>query len=113
VDRVVLLGAGPLTAEVGVPRFVRLLRTPLGVLITRIPENPRMVGRQLAGLGHATGPGPGQVPAAFVDFHVAMSRETGWARHERAMVRAIVGPGATCPAWSRPAPSSPPSASRC
>ena len=97
VDRIVLLGAGPLTAEVGVPRFVRLLRTPLGALITRIPENPKLVGRQLAGLGHATGGGPGQVPAAFVDWHVAMSRETGWARHERDMVRTIIGPRGYAP----------------
>jgi prepilin-type processing-associated H-X9-DG protein len=89
VERLVLLGAGPLTPEVGVPPFVRLLRSPLGAIVVRVPERPRMVRRQLAGLGHA----PGRVPAAFVDWHVAMSRETGWARHERDMIRAMVGPG--------------------
>ena len=92
VERVVLLGGALLTSEIGVPRFIGLLRTPLGRLITRIPENSKLLGRQLAGLGHTTGDGPGQVLAAFVDWHVAMSRETGWARHERDMVRTIVGP---------------------
>jgi pimeloyl-ACP methyl ester carboxylesterase len=32
-----------------------------------------------------------RIPEAFIDWHLAMSRETDWARHERDMVRAIVG----------------------
>jgi pimeloyl-ACP methyl ester carboxylesterase len=91
VDRLVLLGAGPLTSEVGVPPFIRLLRTPLGRIIAGVPENRRMLGRQLAALGHATGGDAGRIPEAFIDWHLAMSRETDWARHERDMVRAIVG----------------------
>jgi pimeloyl-ACP methyl ester carboxylesterase len=47
----------------------------------------RMVAKQLAGLGHATGDKPGQVPTSFVDWRVAMTRETDWRRHERDMVR--------------------------
>jgi len=50
-----------------------------------------MVGKQLAGLGHAASLEAGRVPHAFIDWHVAMSRETDWARHERDMVRSIVG----------------------
>jgi pimeloyl-ACP methyl ester carboxylesterase len=91
VERLVLLGAGPLTSDTGVPPFIRLLRTPLGKLITVVPENRRMLGRQLGALGHATGGDAGQIPKAFIDWHLAMSRETDWARHERDMVRAIVG----------------------
>jgi 2-hydroxy-6-oxonona-2,4-dienedioate hydrolase len=87
VERLVLLGGGPLTAEIGVPRFIRLLRSPLGKVIVRVPEKPRMVVKQLAGLGHAAGGEPGQVPAAFVDWRAAQSRETDWRRHERDMVR--------------------------
>jgi 3-oxoadipate enol-lactonase len=68
-----------------------LLRSPLGRIITRVPENRRMLGRQLAGLGHGPGRDAGQLPAAFIDWHLAMSRETDWARHEREMVRRILG----------------------
>jgi pimeloyl-ACP methyl ester carboxylesterase len=97
VDRLVLLGAGPLTSEIGVPPFIRLLRSPLGRIITRVPENRRMLGRQLAALGHATGREVGQIPEAFVDWHLAMSRETDWARHERGMVKSVVGSGGYAP----------------
>ena len=32
-----------------------------------------------------------QIPKAFIDWHLAMSRETVWACHERDTARAIVG----------------------
>jgi pimeloyl-ACP methyl ester carboxylesterase len=99
VERLVLLGAGPLTSEIEVPTFIRLLRSPLGKVIIRVPEKPQMVAKQLAGLGHATGDGPGQVPAPFVDWRVAMTRETDWRRHERDMVRCVVGRGGYVPGF--------------
>jgi pimeloyl-ACP methyl ester carboxylesterase len=49
-----------------------------------------MLGKQLAGLGHAASLQAGRIPDAFLDWHVAMSRQTDWARHERDMVRSIV-----------------------
>ncbi len=91
VGRLVLLGAGPLTSEIGVPVFIRLLRSPLGRIMIRIPERPRMLRKQLAGLGHAASLKAGRIPDAFIDWHVIMSRQTDWARHERDMVRSIVG----------------------
>ena len=99
VERLVLLGAGPLTSEIEVPTFIRLLRSPLGKVIIRLSEKPRMVAKQLAGLGHATGDGPGQVPATFVDWRVAMTRETDWRRHERDMVRCVVDRGGYVPGF--------------
>jgi hypothetical protein len=86
------VGAGPLTSEIEVPRFIRLLRSPLGGLIVRIPERRRMVGKQRAGLGHADSLEAGRIPEAFVDWHLAMSWESDWARYERDMVRSVVGP---------------------
>jgi pimeloyl-ACP methyl ester carboxylesterase len=91
VKRLVLLGGGPLTSEIRVPPFIRLLRSPLGRLITRIPQNRRMLGKQLAGLGHADSLQAGRIPDAFIDWRMAMSRLTDSTRHERDMVRSIVG----------------------
>lgn len=99
VERLVLLGGGPLTADVGVPPFIRLLRSPLGRIIVRVPENPRLLGRQLAGLGHAASIDAGRIPPAFIDWHLAMSRETDWARHERSMVRTVVARGGYAPGF--------------
>jgi pimeloyl-ACP methyl ester carboxylesterase len=58
-----------------------------------------MVARQLAGRGHATGGEPGQAPATFVDWRVAMTRETDWRRHERDMVRCVLGRGGFMPGF--------------
>jgi pimeloyl-ACP methyl ester carboxylesterase len=91
VDRLVLLGSGPLTAEIRVTRFIRLLRSPLGNVIIHLPEKPQIVAKQLAGLGHPTGDRPGQVPAAFVDWRLAQSRDTDWRHHERDMIRCVLG----------------------
>jgi pimeloyl-ACP methyl ester carboxylesterase len=49
-----------------------------------------MLRKQLTGLGHAVSLEAGRVPDAFIDWHVAMSQQTDWARHERAMVKVIV-----------------------
>jgi pimeloyl-ACP methyl ester carboxylesterase len=99
VERLVLLGGGPLTADVEVPPFIRLLRSPLGRIIVRVPENPRLLGRQLAGLGHTASVESGRIPPAFIDWHLAMSRETDWARHERSMVRTVVARGGYAPGF--------------
>jgi 2-hydroxy-6-oxonona-2,4-dienedioate hydrolase len=93
VERLVLLGGGPLTSEIRIPTFIRLIRSPLGTIITRVPEKPRLLGKQLAGLGHATGREVDQTLEAFVNWRVVVSRETNWRRHERDMVRRVVGRG--------------------
>jgi pimeloyl-ACP methyl ester carboxylesterase len=90
VGRIVLLGGGPLTAESQVPRFIRLLRSVLGWLIVRVPEKRGILRKQLAALGHSASLEAGRIPDAFIEWHLAMSRETDWARHEREMVRSIV-----------------------
>ena len=40
VHQVVLLGGGPVVADVPVTRFIRLLRSPLGALVVRLPVRP-------------------------------------------------------------------------
>lgn len=92
VERLVLLGGGPLTSANVVPKFVKLLRSPLGNLIIRVPERNRMLQQQLRGLGHGPSLDSGRIPDALLDWHMGMSRTTRWTRNERAMVKAIVGP---------------------
>ena len=92
VRRQVLLGGGPLMPEIRPPGFIRLLRTPLGALIVRLPEKPKMLQGQLRGLGHGASLEAGRIPEEFVAWHGSLVRDTPTMRHERAMVRAIVGP---------------------
>ncbi len=90
VERLVLLGGAPVAPEVRVPPFIRLLATPAGAVVARIPEKPKMVRAQLRSLGHGASIDSGRIPDQFVNWHVAATRETGAMRHERAMVRAVV-----------------------
>ena len=92
VDRLVLLGGAPLAPEVRVPPFIRLLATPAGAVIARIPEKPKMVRAQLRQLGHGASVDAGRIPDEFVQWHVAATRERGAMRHEREMVRAVASP---------------------
>ena len=91
VERIVLLGGGPISSAVTVPPFIKLLRSPVGSVIVRVPERPGMFRKQLAGMGHGASLDAGRVPEAFVDWHGALTRDTAWGRHERDMVRSIVG----------------------
>ncbi len=90
VQRVILLGGGPISPAVTVPPFIRLLRSPVGNIIVRLPERPGMFRKQLSSMGHRVSIEAGRVPDAFVDWHVALTRYTHWGRHERDMVRSIV-----------------------
>ena len=91
VERIVLLGGGPISPEISVPPFIKLLRSPLGAVITHLPERPAMFRTQLARMGHGASIDAGRIPDVFIEWHAALTRHTSWARHERDMVRAIVG----------------------
>ena len=90
VSRIVLLGGGRGSTEFGVPPFIRLLRSPLGNVVVRLPENPGMLRKQLEKVGHGASLAAGRITDSYIEWHVAMSRDSDWARHERDMVRAIV-----------------------
>lgn len=98
VERFVQVGAAPVALlEIGeagrhvpAPRFIRLLRSPFGYVIVRIPQNEAMIRRQLAGLGHGASLESGSMPTEFIQYYVAMSRHTKSLSSERDMVRAIL-----------------------
>jgi 2-hydroxy-6-oxonona-2,4-dienedioate hydrolase len=90
VEKVILLGAGPLVAEARRPSFIRLLASPIGALIVRLPVNADRARSILRDSGHGPSLDAGLIPDAFVDWRVALSNDTAAMRHERDMVRSLV-----------------------
>lgn len=89
VDRIVLLGGGPLRTEVPIPGFIRMLSTPIGVIMARVPEKSKMTRSILKQMGHGANLEAGRIPDEFIEWRGALTRETGSMRDERKMVSAV------------------------
>ena len=89
VGRIALIGGGP-AIDLPIPRFIRLLASPVGAVMVRLPFSPKMAGSQLQGLGHSPSLVAGRMDD-FIEWRVAFARDTDSMRNERAMVRAILG----------------------
>lgn len=90
VGGIVLAGGGPLTETVEPPTFIKLLRSPLGQIIVRLPQKPGMVRKQMEGLGHKTSFDQELIPDVLIEICSAGTRHTSAMRHERDMVRSIL-----------------------
>lgn len=90
VGRIVLLGGGPLVPEILPPAFVRLLASPVGAIIVRLPQKSGMTRSMLRQAGHGVSLDAGRIPDVFVDWRVALGRDTDSMRNERDMVRTLV-----------------------
>ena len=90
VGRVAILGGGPLAPAVPVPPFNRVVSSPIGAIIVRLPVSPDRVRSILRDSGHGPSLDAGRIPEAFVAWRVANDTETLAMRHERAMVRRVV-----------------------
>src|SRR6266545_597235 len=90
VDAIVLLGGGPLVPEISVPPFIRLLASPVGAVVVRLPMNRGRVCAMLRQSGHGGSLAAGRIPDAFLDWRVTLHRDTDSMRSERDMVRAAV-----------------------
>lgn len=90
VERIVLMGGGPIVPEAGVPGIIRLIASPAGALMVRLPDNPARLRSILRQSGHEASLDAGRIPHEFIDWRVAVGRETSSMIHERDMVRAIV-----------------------
>jgi 2-hydroxy-6-oxonona-2,4-dienedioate hydrolase len=97
VGRLVLLGGGPLIPTVGVPPFIRVVTSPLGAIIVRLPVSPDRARSILRGSGHGASLDAGTIPEAFVDWRVANDTDTSAMRHERSMARQVVSGSAYRP----------------
>ncbi len=91
VGRVVLLGEGPLLDEIPVPKIVKLIASPAGALMVRLPTKEQRVREDvLRAAGHGASLDAGRIPDVLVEWRAALGTDTDSMRHERAMVRAIV-----------------------
>jgi 2-hydroxy-6-oxonona-2,4-dienedioate hydrolase len=93
VKRVALIGGGPVVSEIVAPKFIKLLASPLGAVMVRLPQKAGQIRANLRQAGHAATLDAGRVPDAFVEWRVAFHRLTNSMRHEREMVRSLVGRG--------------------
>jgi pimeloyl-ACP methyl ester carboxylesterase len=91
IRRVVLLGAGPIVQEAGVPPPIRLIASPLGAIMVRLTKRQAVTRSMIRGSGHGPSLDDGRIPNVFIEWRTAVNRETDSMRHERAMVRTIVG----------------------
>jgi pimeloyl-ACP methyl ester carboxylesterase len=89
VGRIVLLGAGPLPEGYRVPGILRVIASPLGALMVRLPPGRQQTRAFLRQLGHGRSLAAGRIPDELLDWHVAFDRHTDALRNERAMVRAL------------------------
>jgi 2-hydroxy-6-oxonona-2,4-dienedioate hydrolase len=90
VRRTVLLGGSPLVPDAPVPGIIRLIASPLGAIMVRVPDTRKRVRSILGQSGHGPSLECGRIPDVLVDWRVALGRETPSMRHERDMVRTIV-----------------------
>jgi 2-hydroxy-6-oxonona-2,4-dienedioate hydrolase len=90
VGRIALMGGGPIVAEAAVPGVIRLLASPAGALMVRLPDNPARLRSILRRAGHGASLDAGRIPHEFIDWRIAVARQTDSMRHEREMVCAIV-----------------------
>jgi pimeloyl-ACP methyl ester carboxylesterase len=90
VTSVILLGGGPIVAEAGAPTIIRLIASPLGAIMVRLPANAGRLRGMLRHVGHGQSLDAGRIPDEYIDWRLAFERETNSMRNERDMVRAIV-----------------------
>ena len=90
VHRIALLGGSPLVPEIRPPRIIRLLASPIGALMVRLPPKRRIELSQMRQNGHGVTLDSGRFPETFIEWRLAMGRETRSLRTERDMVRSIL-----------------------
>ena len=91
VGRIVMLGGGPLVSDVPIPAFIRLIRSPIGALIVRLPMSSDRLLSVLRQNGHGPSLDAGRIPDELIDWRLSLANDTPSMRHERDMVRTILG----------------------
>jgi 4,5:9,10-diseco-3-hydroxy-5,9,17-trioxoandrosta-1(10),2-diene-4-oate hydrolase len=87
--RVALMGGGPLLDDVPVPPNIRLMASPIGALMLRLPVKPDRERSILREIGHNVSVEAGRMDE-FIKWRVALARDTESIRNERSMMRAVL-----------------------
>ena len=87
VRRLVHLGGSP-SVHIPVPKFVKLLSSPIGALIVRMPMSPKMLHSQLEAIGHGPSLAEGKLDR-FLPWRLEFANATASMVHERAMTQAL------------------------
>jgi len=88
VERICHLGCPAFLAQSKLPFMVRAMATPgLGYLAARLPMNRAGVRGFLRSMGEAHLVESERVPEGFVDWWIALGRDTDTMRNEREMIR--------------------------
>jgi pimeloyl-ACP methyl ester carboxylesterase len=90
VGRIGILGASPVVAEMPRPTFLKVLASPIGAVIARLPQNQDRARSILRQDGHGPSLDAGRIPDVFFDWHVALVRNTDTLRNDRVMIRDAV-----------------------
>jgi pimeloyl-ACP methyl ester carboxylesterase len=92
VRRIVHLGGSP-SVHIPVPGFFKILTSPIGALIVRMPMSPKMLRSQLEAIGHEASLAEGKLDR-LLPWRLAFANATSSMHHERAMAKALrVGDG--------------------
>jgi pimeloyl-ACP methyl ester carboxylesterase len=92
VDRIVMLGGGPLVRDFPVPGVFRFMASPLGVIVERLGRTERVMRQIIAGSGHGASLADGRISSEFLAWRLVLQRDTASMRNERAGLHAIIGP---------------------
>lgn len=90
IRRVVLLGAGPMVQDAGVPTTIGRIASPVGAVMVWLTRFRGVTQGMIRGSGHGPSLDDGRIPEAFTEWRTAVNRETDSMRHERQMVRSVV-----------------------
>ena len=90
IDGVVLLGWGPLLPNSRLPAIIRLVASPLGALMVRLPQGRPAARAFLRAIGHGDSLAERRIPEVLIDWKAAFDRDTDTPRHERQVTRRLV-----------------------
>lgn len=90
VGRIGILAASPLLPEMPRPGFFRVLVSPIGAILARLPQNQARARDMLRQDGHGPSLDANRIPDVLFDWHVALIRNTRTMLNERAMIRDAV-----------------------